>query len=515
MKYPIGIQTFEKLINGSYTYVDKTELVYKLVSSGEYYFLSRPRRFGKSLLTTTLESYFMGRKDLFKGLAIERLEKDWLEYPIFHIDFTGESYTSEETVLSVINQFLTCQESIFGKEESEITLGLRFNGVVTRAFEKTGRKAVILIDEYDKPLTDTIGQPELQEKIRSILQGLYGIMKKADRYIRFAFLTGVTRYGKLGIFSAANNPQDISMDEDFASICGITETELHHYFDEEVEIFAKKQNVSKEVMYELLKQKYDGYHFSTNLEDVYNPFSLLNSLKTKNLSNYWFATGTPTYLAKMLSQSDVDIPEFEGDLLATGEMLAAFGNGESNLIAAIYQSGYLTIKGYRKSLYELGFPNEEVSEGFTRVLLPNYVTSQTSDRKDLDLIKLRQFIEADDVAGFMTQIRLIMSQIPFESNEPKLIEANFRNMLYLMIRSTGHKVMVEYPVLGGRIDVFFQTEKCAYIIECKRNQSAEDALKQIDEKKYAEKILGQDKIIVKIGVNFSTEELNLTEWKEG
>ena len=194
---------------------------------------------------------------------------------------------------------------------------------------------------------------------------------------------------------------------------------------------------------------------------------------------------------------------------------AAFGNGESNLIAAMYQSGYLTIKGYSKSLYELGFPNEEVSEGFTRVLLPNYVTSQTSDRKDLDLIKLRQFIEADDVAGFMTQIRLIMSQIPFESNEPKLIEANFRNMLYLMIRSTGHKVMVEYPVLGGRIDVFFQTEKCAYIIECKRNQSAEDALKQIDEKKYAEKILGQDKIIVKIGVNFSTEERNLTEWKEG
>lgn len=515
MKYPIGIQTFEEIITGGYVYVDKTAPVYNLVDTGKYYFLSRPRRFGKSLLITTLESYFLGRKDLFKGLAIEAMETEWLEYPVFHLDFTGESYTSEETVLSVINQFLTSQEVLFGKEESETTLGLRFNGVVTRAFKQTGRKAVILIDEYDKPLTDTIGQPELQEKIRSILQGLYGIMKKADRYIRFAFLTGVTRYGKLGIFSAANNPRDISMSDDYASICGITEEELRSYFDAEVEVFAKKQHVDKDTMYEMLKQKYDGYHFSSNSEDIYNPFSLLNALSDQQLGNYWFATGTPTYLVTILSRSNVDMPEFEGDLLANGEMLAAFGNGESNLIAAMYQSGYLTIKGSSKSFYELGFPNEEVSDSLTQVLVPNYVASQTSDRKDLDLIKLRQFIETDNVRGFMTQIQQIMSQIPFESNDAKLIEANFRNMLYLMIRSTGHKVLVEYPVLGGRIDVFFQTEQFAYVIECKRDQSAAEALAQIDEKKYADKLSVQGKKIVKIGVNFSTEERNLTEWKEG
>jgi hypothetical protein len=242
---------------------------------------------------------------------------------------------------------------------------------------------------------------------------------------------------------------------------------------------------------------------------------LLNALSDQQLGNYWFATGTPTYLVTILSRSNVDMPEFEGDLLANGEMLAAFGNGESNLIAAMYQSGYLTIKGSSKSFYELGFPNEEVSDSLTQVLVPNYVASQTSDRKDLDLIKLRQFIETDNVRGFMTQIQQIMSQIPFESNDAKLIEANFRNMLYLMIRSTGHKVLVEYPVLGGRIDVFFQTEQFAYVIECKRDQSAAEALAQIDEKKYADKLSVQGKKIVKIGVNFSTEERNLTEWKEG
>ena len=232
MKYPIGIQTFEKIIEGGYAYVDKTELVYKLVSSGEYYFLSRPRRFGKSLLTTTLEAYSQGRKDLFKGLAMDRLEKDWVEYPVFHLDFSGESYTKEEVTQSVINKFLLNKEAVYGTGEGETTFGLRLVGLLQRAYEQTGRKSVILIDEYDKPLTDTIGQQEIQDRNREILQGLYGNLKKADSYIKFAFLTGVSRYGKLGIFSAANNPEDISMVKDYATICGITETELHSVFDD-------------------------------------------------------------------------------------------------------------------------------------------------------------------------------------------------------------------------------------------------------------------------------------------
>ncbi|MCQ2218442.1 MAG: ATP-binding protein [Paludibacteraceae bacterium] len=512
MKFPIGIQTFEKLITGGYVYVDKTDLVYKLVSSGEYYFLSRPRRFGKSLLTTTLESYFLGKKDLFKGLAIDSLETEWIEYPVFRLDFSGNRYIKENELDSVVNLFLEKCESKFGANTNEVTFGSRFQGVIQRAYEKTGKKVVILIDEYDKPLTDTIGNTDVQDENRSVLQSLYGVFKNSDQYIKFTFLTGVTRYGKLGIFSAANNLQDISNNDMYSSICGISENELHKYFDEEIQVFADKKKTNKDDIYAILKNKYDGYHFSEESEDIYNPFSLLNALNDKQLRNYWFATGTPTYLAKILSKSDINIPDFENELMATEEMLATFGNGESNVIAAFYQSGYLTIKDFRDGCYLLGFPNEEVSEGLTRILIPNYVMSSTSDKKDLDLVKLRQLLMKDDVDAFMSQIQLIMSQIPFENNNLKLIEANFRNMLYLMIRATGHKVTVEHPVLGGRIDVFFETNNCVYIIECKRDGSAQEALAQIDEKRYAKKISSHDKKIVKIGANFSTKEKNLTEW---
>ncbi len=516
MKYPIGIQTFEKIVEGGYVYVDKTELIYQLVSSGEYYFLSRPRRFGKSLLTTTLESYFLGRKELFRGLAMERLEKDWIVHPVFHLDFSAADYTDATALDSRIELTISGWEDKYGKNKAEKNFGERFYGVISRAKEQTGQKAVLLIDEYDKPLTDTIGQPDLQDRNRALLQSIYGVMKRADSSIRFAFLTGVTRYGKLGIFSAANNPQDISMSRDYATICGITEAELHKYFDNEVMEFAKAMNVSKNEMYELLKRKYDGYHFYPNTEDVYNPFSLLNALKNKSLDNMWFATGTPTYLVKILKKKNFDLTKFNNDIVATAESLATFGNGEENVTAALYQSGYLTIKSYERDgdAYRLGFPNEEVAAGFVHHLLVEY-TGLAIDELDADFIQLRRYVQANDVDGFMRQMQLIISQIPFESNEPKMIEANFRNMLYLMIRSTGRKVSVEFPVLGGRIDVFFETQACAYIIECKRDQSAAEALAQIDAKKYAARISAPGKRIVKIGASFSTTERNLTEWVVG
>lgn len=515
MKYPIGIQTFEEIITGGYVYVDKTELVYKLIDSGKYYFLSRPRRFGKSLLTSTLENYFLGKKELFKGLAMERLEKDWVTYPVFHLDFSGESYTSEETTRSVINKFLLRQESVYGKGEGETTFGLRLIGLLQRAYERTGQKAVVLIDEYDKPLTDTIGNAALQDSNRALLQGLYGVMKRADSFIKFAFLTGVTRYGKLGIFSAANNPKDISMSDDYTSICGITEAELHAYFDEEVQQFAAKLGVSRQEMYTLLKRRYDGYHFTEQSEDVYNPFSLLNALSDRKLSNSWFATGTPIYLTKILKKKSYDLSKFNNGIFATVESISSFGNGEENITAALYQSGYLTIKGYDgRKFYHLAFPNEEVEDGFVQCLMAEF-SGRSEGEMDGDLLVLRDTIEADDVDGFMSQIQYIMSQVPFESNDPKQIEANFRNMAYLMIRFTGHQVAVEHPVLGGRVDIFFETESCAYLIECKRDQSAQEALAQIDEKKYAERISAPGKRFVKIGANFSTAERNLTEWLVG
>lgn len=516
MKYPIGIQTFEKIVEGGYVYVDKTELIYQLVSSGEYYFLSRPRRFGKSLLTTTLESYFLGRKELFRGLAMERLEKDWTVHPVFHLDFSAADYTDATALDSRIELTISGWEDKYGKNKAEKNFGERFYGVISRAKEQTGQKAVLLIDEYDKPLTDTIGKPEQQDRNRALLQSIYGVMKRADSSIRFAFLTGVTRYGKLGIFSAANNPQDISMSRDYATICGITEAELHEYFDDEVMEFAKVMNVTKEEMYELLKRKYDGYHFYPNTEDVYNPFSLLGALCAKSLDNVWFATGTPTYLVKILKKKNFDLTKFNNDIAATAESMATFGNGEENVTAALYQSGYLTIKSYEQdnNVYRLGFPNEEVAEGFVRYLIVEYAEKKI-DELDADFIQLRRYVQANDVEGFMQQMQFIMSQIPFESNEPKMIEANFRNMLYLMIRSTGRTVSVEFPVLGGRIDVFFETQACAYIIECKRDQSAAEALAQIDEKKYSARISAPGKRIVKIGANFSTIERNLTEWVVG
>ena len=511
MKYPIGIQTFEEIITGGYVYVDKTELVYKLIDSGKYYFLSRPRRFGKSLLTTTLESYFLGRKELFCGLAIEHLEKDWTVHPVFNLDFSAADYNSAKDLNNRLEIMFSNWEKKYGKNELEETFGERFYGVICRAKEQTGKKAVLLIDEYDKPLTDTIGQPELQDRNRALLQSIYGVMKRADSCIRFAFLTGVTRYGKLGIFSAANNPQDISVNNTFASICGITETELHHYFDNEVADFAQVLNVTKDKMYELLKRKYDGYHFYQNTEDVYNPFSLLSALSAKSLDNVWFGTGTPTYLAKMLKARNYDLTKFNGDIYSTAEGIASFGNGDENITAALYQGGYLTIKGYDgQRFYQLGFPNEEVADGFVQYLMTEY-SGKGIGTFDNDFVVLQDAIETNNADAFMQQMQLIISQIPFESNEPKLIEANFRNMLYLMIRSTGRNVSIEHPVLGGRIDVLFETKDCAYIIECKRDQSAAEALAQIDQKRYAEKI-GTNKRIVKIGACFSTAERNLTEW---
>ncbi len=512
MKFPIGIQTFEKIIEGGYVYVDKTDLVYKLVSSGEYYFLSRPRRFGKSLLTTTLEAYFLGRKELFKGLAIDSLETEWIEYPVFHLDFSGGDYTKESALQNRLGSVLSEWELKYGRVESEKEIGDRFYGVISRAKEQTGRKVVILVDEYDKPLTDAIGLPEIQDNNRTVLQSLYGIFKRGDSLIKFTFLTGVTRYGKLGIFSAANNLQDISNNDMYSSICGISENELHKYFDEEIQVFADKKKTDKNDIYAILKNKYDGYHFSEESEDVYNPFSLLNALNEKQLRNYWFATGTPTYLAKILKKQSYDLTTFNKEIVSTAEGMASFGNGEDNIVAALYQSGYLTIKSYEDEIYKLGFPNEEVADGFVRYLAIEFA-GKSMNEWDTDIYTLKQHIRNDDVDSFMTQMQLIMSEVPFENNNVKLIEANFRNMLYLMIRATGYNVTVERPVLSGRIDVFFETNNCVYIIECKRDESAEVAFAQIDEKRYAKKISAPAKRVVKIGANFSTTEKNLTEWK--
>ena len=373
MKYPIGIQDFEKLRTNGYSYVDKSRFVYKLATEGEYYFLSRPRRFGKSLFLSTLEAYFQGKKELFKGLAIYDLETEWKKYPIFHIDLNTANFREKDSLYTVLNDYLTTWESKYGARESEATLALRFKGVIARAAEKEGCGVVILIDEYDKPILQTLRDPELQAEHRAQLKAFYSVLKTQDRYIKFAFLTGVTKFGKVSVFSDLNNLTDISMDHRYVNICGTTEEELKSYFKEGISELASANGDSESETIDKLRMRYGGYHFEKNSEGIYNPFSVLNTLAKHRYKNYWFETGTPTFLIELLKEHGYRLPDLSKEQVSANVM-SCMDSSFPNPIPVIYQSGYLTIKGYdeRFKKYQLGFPNKEVEEGFLNLLLPLY-----------------------------------------------------------------------------------------------------------------------------------------------
>ena len=373
MKYPIGIQDFEKLRTNGYSYVDKSRFVYKLATEGEYYFLSRPRRFGKSLFLSTLEAYFQGKKELFKGLAIYDLETEWKKYPIFHIDLNTANFREKDSLYTVLNDYLTTWESKYGTRESEATLALRFKGVIARAAEKEGCGVVILIDEYDKPILQTLRAPELQAEHRAQLKAFYSVLKTQDRYIKFAFLTGVTKFGKVSVFSDLNNLTDISMDHRYVNICGTTEEELKSYFKEGISELASANGDSESETIDKLRMRYGGYHFEKNSEGIYNPFSVLNTLAKHRYKNYWFETGTPTFLIELLKEHGYRLPDLSKEQVSANVM-SCMDSSFPNPIPVIYQSGYLTIKGYdeRFKKYQLGFPNKEVEEGFLNLLLPLY-----------------------------------------------------------------------------------------------------------------------------------------------
>lgn len=371
--YPIGIQSFEKIREGGYVYVDKTAWIYRLVTGGNYYFLSRPRRFGKSLLVSTLEAYFQGKKDLFKGLSIGRLEQQWVKYPVFHLDLNAQKYESARDLANMLNVALTRWEKLYGKEISETSSSLRFQGVIRRASESIGCKVVILVDEYDKPLLQTIGNEVLQTEYRNTLKAFYGVLKSCDQYIQFALLTGVTKFNKVSVFSDLNNLRDISMLREYENICGISEEELHRDFVPDVEALAEAGGARLEETYKRLKEWYDGYHFTPNGVDIYNPFSLLNTFANRDFGSYWFETGTPTFLVELLKESRYDLQRLTGEV-AMADSLQGINSMSNNPVPYLYQSGYLTIKGYNREfqVYELGFPNKEVEEGFTKFLLPCY-----------------------------------------------------------------------------------------------------------------------------------------------
>ena len=373
MKYPIGIQNFEDLRRNGYKYVDKTNFVYKLADEGKYYFLSRPRRFGKSLFLSTLEAYFQGKKELFEGLAIYDLETEWKKYPIFHIDLNTANFREKDSLYNVLNDYLTGWEDKYGARDSEVTLPLRFKGVIARAAEKEGCGVVILIDEYDKPILQTLQAPELQAEHRAQLKAFYSVLKTQDRYIKFAFLTGVTKFGKVSVFSDLNNLTDISMDYRYVNICGTTEEELKSYFKEGISELASANGDSESETIDKLRMRYGGYHFEKNSEGIYNPFSVLNTLAKHRYKNYWFETGTPTFLIELLKEHGYRLPELNKEQVSA-IVMSRMDSAPTNLIPIIYQTGYLTIKGYdeRFKKYQIGFPNKEVEEGFLNLLLPLY-----------------------------------------------------------------------------------------------------------------------------------------------
>ena len=514
--YPIGIQNFEKIRKEGYLYIDKTELVYRLAKTGSYYFLSRPRRFGKSLLISTLEAYFQGKKELFEGLAMERLEKDWVKYPILHLDLNISQYSSQKDLEDILNRNLVAWENLYGADPAERSLALRFAGIIQRACEKAGQRVVILVDEYDKPLLQAIGNPELQEAYRSILKAFYGVLKSMDGYIRLAFLTGVTKFGKVSVFSDLNNLMDLSMDNRYVEICGITEKEIHAYLDDEVKELADTQMTTYEETCLKLKQRYDGYHFTAKSEGIYNPFSLLNTFAKMEFGDYWFETGTPSYLVELLKHTHYDLYEM-ANTETDADVLNSIDSASNNPIPVIYQSGYLTIKGYDPEfgIYRLGFPNKEVEEGFVKYLLPFYTSIQAS-KTPFEIGQFVREIRSGNYDAFFHRLQSFFADTPYEviaGQKPERdTELHYRNVLFIVFKLVGLYTQMEYHTSNGRIDLVLQTDRYVYIMEFKLNGTAEEALRQIEEKGYALPFAGDNREVFKIGVNFSSVTRNIERW---
>ena len=499
---PIGIQDFEGLRKDGYLYLDKTDLLYRLVSAGKYYFLSRPRRFGKSLLISTLKAYFQGKKELFKGLAIEQLESEWTEYPVFHLDLNTAKYTDKDVLRKKLASSLLEWESQYGKTDDNDDLGHRFECVIRCAYEQTGHRVVILVDEYDKPMLQAIGNEDLMNEYRATLKGFYGALKSMDGCIRFAMLTGVTKFSKVSVFSDLNNLKDITMDKRYYSICGLTEDELANELRPYVDRLSEAKNMSVEKAYAELKRFYDGYHFTYDTPGMYNPFSVLNALDSCEIGSYWFETGTPSYLVQLLKEHDYNLEQMANDEM-DADVLNSIDVTSNNPIPVIFQSGYLTIKGYDSEfgIYKLGFPNEEVKEGFLRYLMPNYTTVMEGKAG----FQIRNFVKevrTGQVDAFMERLKSFFSNTPFDHVD-RMLENHYQNVLFILCELCGLYTRAEYHTSQGRIDMTIETSDYVYVFEFKYEKTAEDALQQIKEKNYAQPFRSSGKHIFCIGVNFS------------
>ena len=532
MKYPIGIQSFDRLREDGFVYVDKTALVYNLVQTGSIYFLSRPRRFGKSLLVSTLACYFQGRKELFDGLAIADLEKDWLQYPIFRIDFNGGPYTQPGVLEATIEGYLGNWEDIYGKNLNYTTTGDRFKELLRRAYERTGQRAVVLIDEYDKPILDVLDTGTytcnhvgekllLEDHHREILKSFYSTFKGADEYLKFVLLTGVTKFSQVSVFSGFNQPKDISMDERYESLCGITQEELEKYFAEPISRLATKYECTVEEMKDWLKRQYDGYHFSTNMAAIYNPFSILNAFDMNEIRDYWFATGTPTYLIRLLQHSREQMNELTGKFYDPTMFIDYKADVEQPL-PMIFQSGYLTIKEYNKKMgtYLLDFPNNEVRKGFLSVLAANYMKPKSKEVTSW-ITDAVMDLERGDTDAFRRSLTSFLASIPYDSHgslkDIDITEKHFQYTFYLLLRLIGvycTAIHCEDRQSYGRVDCTLEMEDYVYIFEFKMDGTAQEALEQIEKTGYAKPYLADKRKVICIGVNFSSVTRTVEDWEE-
>ena len=518
MKYPIGIQSFERIIEDGYVYIDKTDLIYSLTHGGSIYFLSRPRRFGKSLLVSTLKNYYLGNKELFKGLKIDRLEKDWNVHPVFHVDFNGANFTQAGVLETMLDDYIDKWEKQYDiHTDPGLGVGLRFRDILCAVHEQTGRRAVVLIDEYDKPILDVLDVDTLlEDSHRNVLKAFYSVFKVADSHLQFVLLTGVTKFSQVSVFSGFNQPKDISMDARYETLCGITQEELDGYFVDPISAMSERNRCSFEEMKSLLKQKYDGYHFSDNMTDVYNPFSLLNALDSLRLQDYWFSSGTPTYLIRLLAHFKENMNELTGRYYSPEEFIDYKADVEQPL-PMIYQSGYLTIKDYnmRRNTFLLDFPNNEVKNGFLTAIATSYL--QPKKRIEGWIFDVLDTLEGGDTDRLCSLFTSFLSSIPYtmrRKDDERERERYFQYTFYLILRLISvYTVYVEKQQSHGRVDCVLETPQYVYIFEFKLDGTAEEALRQIEEKGYAGEYASDTRTLYKIGASFSSETGTIGDWK--
>ncbi len=512
-KYPVGIQTFSEIREDGYLYIDKTDLVFKLVDGGKYYFLSRPRRFGKSLLLSTIEAYFLGQRNLFKGLAIDTLTDDWNLHPVFHIDLSGKSYLEKDSLPQHLKMHLAKWENIYGDEYQDYPIEDRFLLIIEKAFNATGKKVVVLIDEYDKPLLDTLDdeKKEIHNYYREVLRGFYGCLKRSDRFLRFVMLTGVTKFSQVSIFSGLNNLLDISLDEAFSTICGITPQEITDNLSDGVKMLAERKGIAYERMLENLRDWYDGYHFASDLRDVYNPFSLMSAFTSGKISNYWFQSGNPDFLIKKLKNNAIDLFELQKNV-ESGAQLQDLDLASANSIPLMFQSGYLTIKAYDDEFdeYTLGYPNREVKQSLLQSLVPQYTVS-TANGSVFNVKEFTKDVKCGDIDSFMKRFQALFAGFPYD--QVGNCELHYHNVIYLTFVLMGFYVRTEYKTSDGRCDAVVMTDRFAYIFEFKYDRTAEEALRQINEKEYHLPFSADGKEIIKIGVNFSSATRRIDDIK--